>query len=91
MPVLIIQGDQDRMLKCNGVVTLISRLKSTDQTVRWFSGIGHILIETDHILPETIMTLRSWLMEKTHPQKTEQTAMVSKARFKAVARRVGHS
>lgn len=91
MPVLIIQGDQDRMLKCNGVVTLISRLKSTDQTVRWFSGIGHILIETDHILPETIMTLRSWLTEKTNTQKADQTAMVSKARFKAVARRLGHS
>ncbi len=87
MPVLIIQGDQDRMLRCNGVVTLISRLKSTDQTVRWFSGIGHILIETDHILPETLMTVRSWLLEKANPQKANQTAMLSKTK----AKRVGHS
>lgn len=87
MPVLIIQGDQDRMLRCNGVVTLISRLKSTDQTVRWFSGIGHILIETDHILPETLMTVRSWLLEKTSGQKPDQTAMLPKTKVK----RVGHS
>lgn len=87
MPVLIIQGDQDRMLRCNGVVTLISRLKSTDQTVRWFSGIGHILIETDHILPETLVTLRTWLQEKTHAQKADQTAMLPKSKLK----RFGHS
>lgn len=89
MPVLIIQGDKDRMLRANGVVTLISRLKSTDQTVRWFSGIGHILIETEHMLPETIMTVRSWLLEKTTPVRAEETAML-KARLKQV-REHGHS
>lgn len=85
MPVLIIQGDKDRMLRANGVVTLISRLKSTDQTVRWFSGIGHILIETEHMLPETIVTVRSWLIEKTqsnaHAHKMDDTEML-KAKLK---------
>ncbi len=82
MPVLIIQGDKDRMLRCNGVVTLISRLKSTDQTVRWFKGIGHILIETEHINPETLMTLRLWLMEKTQMKDQDKTAMLKANKLK---------
>jgi acylglycerol lipase len=61
MPVLIIQGDRDRMLKSNGVVTLLSQLRSSDQTVRWFPGKGHLLLETPHIMPETIETVSLWL------------------------------
>lgn len=61
MPVLIIQGDRDRMLKSNGVVTLLGHLKSRDQTVRWFPGRGHLLLETPHIPPETMETVSHWL------------------------------
>lgn len=63
MPVLIIQGDQDRMLKSNGVVTLLGHLKSHDQTVKWFAGKGHLLLETPHVMPETLDTVSSWLIE----------------------------
>ncbi len=63
MPVLIIQGDKDRMLRSNGVVTLLERLKSRDQTVKWFPGKGHLLLETPHVMPETIATVSSWLTE----------------------------
>ncbi|MBX9671284.1 MAG: lysophospholipase [Candidatus Obscuribacterales bacterium] len=63
MPVLIIQGDKDRMLRSNGVVTLLEHLKSRDQTVKWFPGKGHLLLETPHIMPETISTVSSWLTE----------------------------
>lgn len=61
MPVLIIQGDHDRMLRCNAVTLLLSKLRSTDQTVKWFKGKGHLLIETSYVLPETISTIGDWL------------------------------
>ncbi len=66
MPVLVIQGDHDRMLRWNAVSLLLSRLKSTDQTVKWFKGRGHLLIETSYVLPETITTIGEWLEDHVH-------------------------
>jgi acylglycerol lipase len=76
MPVLIIQGDNDRMLNANGVVSLIGQLKSRDQTVRWFPGKGHLLLETPHIMPETIQTVSVWLTNHLEEaSRTKETTM----------------
>ncbi len=78
MPVLVIQGDRDRMLNSNGVVVLLDHLKSRDQTVKWFPGKGHLLIETPHIQPATMETISSWLSEHINSaQMTKQSAMSS--------------
>ncbi|MBS1991839.1 MAG: alpha/beta fold hydrolase [Cyanobacteria bacterium SZAS LIN-3] len=61
IPVLVIQGDRDRILKQNAVVLLLDRLKCKDQTVRWLPGKGHVLIETGLIEPSTLNTIASWL------------------------------
>jgi alpha-beta hydrolase superfamily lysophospholipase len=63
IPVLVIQGDHDRILKQNAVVLLLDRLKCKDQTVRWLSGKGHVLIETALIEPSTLGTISSWLID----------------------------
>jgi alpha-beta hydrolase superfamily lysophospholipase len=63
MPVLVIQGDKDRMLRSQAVTTLMARLRSRDQTVRWLPGKGHLLIETSHIEPITMKTIQNWLDE----------------------------
>lgn len=77
MPVLIIQGDNDRMLNANGVVSLIAQLKSRDQTVRWFPGKGHLLLETPHIMPETVQTVSSWLTSHLEEaSRTKATTML---------------
>lgn len=81
MPVLVIQGDHDRMLQQNAVVTLLKKLKSTDQTVRWLPGKGHVLIETAHIDPATLFTVKSWLVGHL-PGGAERIAKVStKAKY----------
>lgn len=81
MPVLVIQGDHDRMLQQNAVVTLLKKLKSTDQTVRWLPGKGHVLIETAHIDPTTLFTVKSWLVGHL-PSGAERIAKVStKAKY----------
>ncbi len=81
IPVLVIQGDHDRMLQQNAVVTLLKKLKSTDQTVRWMPGKGHVLIETAHIDPTTLFTVKSWLMGHL-PSGAERIAKVSaKAKY----------
>jgi len=82
MPVLIIQGDNDRMLNSNGVVSLIGQLKSRDQTVRWFPGKGHLLLETPHIMPETIQTVSVWLTNHLkEASRTKETTMLGGTSF----------
>lgn len=63
VPVLIIQGDKDRMLKTNAVVQLLKHLNCQDQTVRWFTNRGHLLLETSHLQPDTVKIVDLWLQE----------------------------
>ncbi|MBI5176204.1 MAG: alpha/beta fold hydrolase [Candidatus Melainabacteria bacterium] len=63
VPVLVIQGDKDRMLRHEAVSALLSRLKSRDTTMCWLPGKGHVLIETSHIEPNTMETIRGWLSQ----------------------------
>ncbi|HND67091.1 MAG TPA: alpha/beta fold hydrolase [Candidatus Obscuribacter sp.] len=63
VPVLVIQGDKDRMLRHEAVSALLSRLKSRDTTMCWLPGKGHVLIETSHIEPNTMDTIRGWLSQ----------------------------
>ncbi len=63
VPVLVIQGDGDRLLKSNAVVLLLTRLKSRDQVVRWFHERGHILLETSLVKADTVRTVQGWLIQ----------------------------
>lgn len=75
IPVLIIQGDRDRVIDSNGVAVLVEHLKCTDQTVKWFPGKGHLLLETPHIEPETRQTVSSWLLghlDSARPMKASR-------------------
>jgi alpha-beta hydrolase superfamily lysophospholipase len=64
--VLVIQGGDDRMVQSKAVIRLISELKSTDQTVRWFHDRGHVLLETDFVRPDTLATVAQWVCERVH-------------------------
>lgn len=75
VPILVIQGDKDRLLKSNAVVKLISKAKSKDQTVRWFNGRGHLLLETAFLPPDTLNTVNNWL--QVHIDVASQPTMVS--------------
>ncbi len=75
VPILVIQGNKDRLLKSNAVVKLISKAKSKDQTVRWFSDRGHLLLETAYLPPETLDTVNNWL--QVHIDVASQPTMVS--------------
>jgi alpha-beta hydrolase superfamily lysophospholipase len=68
VPVLVMQGDCDRMLRHNAVVLLLKKLKCKDQTVKWLPGKGHVLIETAHIEPATLTTIKTWLDEHNTAQ-----------------------
>ncbi len=61
MPVLVMQGEADRIVKPSGALVLDSKLKSVDKTVELLPSRGHILIETQHIHPDDMNTIVSWI------------------------------
>ncbi|MCC6977100.1 MAG: alpha/beta fold hydrolase [Candidatus Melainabacteria bacterium] len=75
MPVLVIQGDKDRMLKTNGVCDLLKHLSSQDRTVRWFKDRGHLLLETAYLQDETLSTVDGWLKEHLNNGKFVQASV----------------
>ena len=78
MPVLVIQGDKDRMLKSNAVCDLLKHLNSKDRTVRWFKDRGHLLLETAYLQDETLVTVDGWLQEHlTNNRMAQATAQGS--------------
>lgn len=87
MPMLVMQGDNDRMLKTNGVVELLARAKSTDQTIRWFNGRGHLLLETDYVQPDTMQTVSGWLQEHVRDSQPTLT-MDSSAHARFISEQV---
>lgn len=64
LPVLIMQGTADRLFKPHGVYALVGRLSSVDESVKWFEGRGHLLLETDYVAPEVLNTMTDWLCER---------------------------
>jgi acylglycerol lipase len=75
-PVLVIQGGADRCVKAGAVMILLSHLRSTDQTVKWFHHRGHILIETAYIKPDTMDSVVGWL--DSHVNNADMQAKYSK-------------
>jgi alpha-beta hydrolase superfamily lysophospholipase len=69
MPVLVIQGSADKVVHSHAVIDLLTDLKSDDQTVKWFTNRGHLLLETSYIRQDTLETVNNWLFQ--HVRKTE--------------------
>ena len=76
MPVLIMQGDQDAMVKREAVQLLEKKLKTPKRSVCWLGGKGHILLETSHVDQQTLNTVTTWLQQNCHMRTG--TAVVAK-------------
>jgi alpha-beta hydrolase superfamily lysophospholipase len=60
-PVLILQGSQDKAMVPRAVTRLTKNIKSTDQTIRWISGYGHLLLETDYLGPPALDAITAFI------------------------------
>jgi acylglycerol lipase len=77
MPVLVLQGEKDLMVKPSGVSVLESSLKSADKTVQLFPRRGHILIETEHVRPDTMKAIISWVDSQCLQYSLQQSTVVT--------------
>lgn len=80
IPVLIIQGSADKIIKAEGIVDLMTNLKSKDQSVRWLDSRGHVLLETSYINENTLETISGWLGQ--HMPQVQVRAQIYKAATK---------
>lgn len=62
-PVLILQGSLDRAMVPRAVTRLTKSIHSTDQTIRWISGYGHLLLETDYLGPPALDAITSFISD----------------------------
>jgi acylglycerol lipase len=79
MPVLVMQGQEDQMIKRTAVELLERKLKSSKRTIHWLPQRGHILLETAHVDKETLDTLSGWLRANCAMRTSRTTATVKTA------------
>jgi len=60
IPILVIQGSDDKCVSPGSVSKLAKAIRSEDQTIRWFYSYGHLAFETDHLRAAVVGALISW-------------------------------
>jgi alpha-beta hydrolase superfamily lysophospholipase len=75
LPILIIQGSEDKCMVPHAVTLLSRNIRSSDQTVRWLHAHGHLLLETTYLRPATVDAIDAWIREHSPSYKTEVTAI----------------
>jgi alpha-beta hydrolase superfamily lysophospholipase len=76
-PVLVLQGDKDEIIDSSGVLKLAQHLSSTDQTIKWFKGKGHLLLETSFISEKAINAVDQWLDRQVTGSESQMPLAVS--------------
>jgi alpha-beta hydrolase superfamily lysophospholipase len=75
VPILLLQGGQDKLVEIEAVSKLLAHLNSNDQTVKWFTGSGHLLLETSFVKEETFAAIDTWLDGHTRPEMPAQVSV----------------
>ena len=72
IPILVIQGEKDRIVKDGSVRKLFRRLRSESKTMVVFANYGHVLLQTHYAQPAVLEYLQNWLL-KTIDNRTKVT------------------
>jgi pimeloyl-ACP methyl ester carboxylesterase len=61
LPLLIIQGRKDLMIGRRSLSLLQENLPGNRADIQMFNERGHILLETSHVHPEVLATVKDWI------------------------------
>jgi len=75
LPVLMLQGSEDKCVVPRAVANLAQHIRSSDQTMKWLHAHGHLLLETAYIRPATIDAITDWFDARTVAHKEQLRAM----------------
>lgn len=71
LPVLILQGSNDRCVVPDMVTHLTAAMPSDDQTVRWLGSYGHLQLETSFMRSAIIDALGDWFESHSPESRLE--------------------
>jgi len=69
LPVLILQGSEDKCVVPHAIASLAKHIHSSDQTMKWLDAHGHLLLETDYVRTATIDAITEWFDARTEAHK----------------------
>ncbi len=75
LPVLVIQGSEDKCMVPQAVTRLLRNIRSSDQTARWLYEHGHLLLETSYLRAATLDSIDVWIREQSPEHAQEVTAI----------------
>lgn len=75
LPILVIQGSEDKCMVPHAVTKLMGNVRSSDQTARWLYAHGHLLLETAYLRPATLDSIDVWIREQSPAHAQEMTAI----------------
>jgi len=75
LPVLMLQGSEDKCVVPRAVANMAEHIHSSDQTMKWLYSYGHLLLETAYIRPATIDAITDWFDARTADHKAELRTM----------------
>lgn len=75
LPVLMLQGSQDKCVVPDAVARLAEHIHSADQTMKWLYSYGHLLLETEYVRPGTVDAITDWFDARTPAHKEELKKM----------------
>jgi acylglycerol lipase len=75
LPVLILQGSEDKCVVPDAVAKLAECIPSSDQTMRWLHAHGHLLLETTFVRAATIDAITDWFDSHAPSHKQDLVKM----------------
>jgi alpha-beta hydrolase superfamily lysophospholipase len=71
LPVLVVQGSEDRCMVPRAVTKLVCNVPSSNQTIRWLHAHGHLLFETRYLRPATLDSIDIWVRANSPARENE--------------------
>lgn len=75
LPVLVVQGSEDKCMVPRAVTKLAGRIHSSNQNIRWLHAHGHLLFETRFLAPATLDSIDVWIGANSPAHERERTAI----------------
>jgi alpha-beta hydrolase superfamily lysophospholipase len=77
--VLIIQGEEDRIVSANTIKSIYKHLHSKNKTVVYLPDCGHVLLGTSFLKPQVVSSISQWLVERSREKSAALTGVQSKS------------
>lgn len=77
--VLIVQGEEDRIVSPGSIKTIYKHIHSTNKSVVILPDCGHVLLGTSFLKPQVVSSISKWLVERSKERNSNLTNISKKS------------